>query len=222
MREDGQRTGNVQGKCGQGSILLYEDFEGVGKWGSVAGWGGIGRYAYSGDAAYDKDKGLAISLRVIVPDGPTKCFMGRSFGYRTWQRMRVEFCFRGDPARPVHWFYMALEVIRKRVKYTAGVLTDTLTGVWGLADGTDSWVLLPEVTKKLERSAWHRWALEVDFAGGSYISLEADGDVYDLSGKSIGARGVFVADVAWVLVGFGTQEALTHNGHVDCVLVREI
>lgn len=222
MREDGQRTGSILGSVAQtGSILLYDDLEGLFKWKTVGGWPG-GRAAKTTSAKYGGSYGLWLQSRLAVPNGAARAFRGRSFGYRSFRRWSVEVLFVGHFGFMADLYFVLFEVVRGGRLYSAGVVYDDAYVQWAVEDGQDSWVLVSEATVELNRVTWHRVRLDIDFSIGEYMAFEIDSERYDLSGRSIGDEAGAGGDVAWVICGMGFYTPGTRGANFDNVLVREI
>lgn len=222
MREDGQRTGFILGSVAQtGSLLLFDDLEGLFKWTTVSGWP-TGRGFKSTYARYDGSYGLGLQNRLAIPNGASRAFRGRSFGYRSFRRWSVECVFNGYFGSMAHLYYVLFEVVKGGRLYSAGVVYDGMYELWGVEDGKDSWVLVSEAELELNTVGWHRLSLEVDFSIGEYLAFEIDSKRYDLTGRNIGDEAGAGGDVARVICGMGFYTVGTKGAHFDNVLVREI
>lgn len=222
MREDGQRTGFILGSVAQtGSLLLFDDLEGLWKWKTVDGWR-TGRAGRSGLAAYGGNYGGYLIARVVLPNGPGRCFLGRSFGCRSLRTWAVEVVIGGRLGREPELVYVTLELVRNGRMYSAGVLYDAPHDIWAYEDGQDSWAWLAGVSRKLDLESWHRIRFDVDFNRGEYVALDADGEVFDLRGISFGDEAEAGGDRSTMIIGVGRYSVGTSEGWFDDVLVREI
>lgn len=222
MREDGQRTCFTLGSVAQtGSLLLFDDLEGLWKWESVTGWS-TGRAGRIGRAAYGGNYGGYQLARVAIPNGPGRCFMGRSFGCRSFRTWAVEVVIGGRSGLAPELVFVALELVRNGRMYSAGVLYDGTYDIWGYEDGQDSWALLAGVSRKLDLEFWHRIRFDVDLERGEYVALDADGKVFDLRGISFGDEAGAGGDRSTMIIGVGRYTIGTSEGWFDDVLVREI
>jgi hypothetical protein len=94
MREDGLERGFILGKTpGAERILLYDDMEGLLKWGAIEGAVCLS-LARDSIAAYGGNYGIRFGSRCVVPNGPCWGWVGRYFPASPCKRFEVVALFR--------------------------------------------------------------------------------------------------------------------------------
>lgn len=184
---------------GYGRILLYDDMEGVLKWGRVDREND-GKAQRGGVAAYQGDWGIRISAKVARPNGWAWGYVGRSVGLRGHKHVRASVVFKGRS-------FLGAVGMRLWVRYY---------------DGTYRWTGSHEYVFQAGDVGWHCLSLDLDFAQGVYVEGWLDGTDLGLDGGAIASRGDSGPEVMYVIVGVASDITVDRYLHFDLVLVQEV
>lgn len=198
--EYGPETCLIQGEVKPlGHVLLYDDMEGVVKWGTVDRLTG-GKPQRRGDAAYQGRWGIRISARVVRPNGWAWTYAGRSVGLRGHKHVRASLVFKGRA-------FLGAKGCRLWLRYY---------------DGTYRWTGSYEYVFQAGDAHWHCLSLEMDFHKGVYVGGWLDGKDLGISGNTLSRYTTGSPEVLYVIVGVADDLGFTSYLHFDLVLVQEV
>lgn len=222
MREDGQRTCFTLGKTpGAERVLLWDDLEGLFKWGRVSGWG-LPRLSKSATGAFDGSWGLQVLGVRRFPDGILYHGAGRSFPMVRDGILRAEAVAMIPSVGGIDGCGVALQWYDGTKKYEVRVAFETISNYFMWWDSGCHWAdtglsLLPRAD-----DAWHRVWMEIDLVRKEYVNVGIDADTVQLDGNKICAVADAGSVVATVILFVVDGAAGTRPGYFDDVLVRTV
>lgn len=222
MREDGQGTGFILGKTpGSQRILLYDDFEGLFKWGCVDGWScpaRKGRVARPFGGAW----GSYVQNRRTTTDGWVNLYLGRSFPLAPVSRLRCEAVFLPRSTDQPDAFGLVLAWYDGAKRCTAGFRLAYHGVQPEIRVSGNYWNPFGGTGGELAADAWHHLFLEIDLFRGEYVKAGYDAEVFDLSGVKFYEWPDGSALRANVMFHMGQLAVGIQSVTIDNVLVRTV
>lgn len=182
-----------------GRVLLYDDMEGVVKWGAVENLSD-GFEGRRNDAAYQGNYGIRLGAYQFFPNGYAWQYVGRSIGLRSHKHVRASVVFRSFGGIIAKGF-------RLYVRYY---------------DGTYRWQGSYTYSFLADDRGWHCLSLEVDFSTGLYVDGWLDGISLGVSGDSLTRATNNNPEVLYMIVGVGSNQRRGLFANFDLVLVQEV
>lgn len=199
-QEYGPETCLIQGEVAcSGTVLLYDDMEGVLKWAQVDGLENGNAWPRN-DAAYQGDFGIRIASYRTVPNGWAWQYSGRSVGLRGHKRVKVSLVFRSFGGIIAKGF-------RLWVRYY---------------DGTYRWTGSYEYVFQADDRGWHGLCLGMDFSQGVYVDCWLDGKDLGIAGNMLSKVLNGSPEVMYVIAGVGSNVLRGMFANFDLVLVQEV
>jgi hypothetical protein len=200
MREDGQRVCSILGKTpGADRILLYDDMEGVLKWGFIEGFT-LQSCAKRDLSAYAGNYGLSVGGIVVVPDGWAWGYAGRYFPCCGLGVVCTSCIFRSRGVNTTKGFRLYVRFVFGGYRYDGFIQYD-----FGAAD-----------------PCWHQVELVMNLFTGKYGKCSIDGQDLGMTGLGLVKLPDVGGDRAAVLVGAASDVARMRYIDCDLVLVRTI
>lgn len=220
MREDGQRICFTLGKTpGAERILLWDDLEGIWKWGNIGDYFS-GSPIQTGLAAYDGDYGLQLLYRGDLPDhymwGGAARYVPRSVG----GRIRFEFVSRLIPGAEARGVHFGVELMTATGNPKAAIHWLVYEDRIEYLNSAGLWAEVPSGSPVLAKESWHHWFAELDLDRQKWVAAGVDGFSFHLNEISLSVWPIGGAERMVVGFSVASWKRLRLGAYFDDVLVR--
>lgn len=221
MREDGQRTcSRIMELRNFGGVVVYDDFEGIVKFGDVGSYTGGVELRQTTDA-YGGDACLQVSGRGAFPDYWQWYYSARSLGFGSHCAYFVEGVVKIPGAFGAVGVRVVFDLQEAATNPRCGIEWNAEEGKFYYWDSGAFWVEAASGSAGLAVDAWHRFAMGVDFERGIYLGARFDNVDFDIMGEGIPVWASGGPERFVLALGVASWKRQKLNARFDNILVVE-